>query len=146
MEKNVELVIMLPDRIYKTAQVAKVVIPAAKGMMTILPDRAPTTVLLEYGLLNILEGDNSVAGRYFIKGGVADIAGDKCIVATEKVFDYDDINSEKIAVMLSQHERNSSEVQIGIPAANETDIDSDTAFYRVIQRHYDPKKVFEHSS
>ncbi len=146
MEKNVELVIMLPDRVYKTVQVAKVVIPAAAGMMTVLPDRAPTTVLLEYGLLNILDGDNSVIERYFIKGGVADIAGDKCIIATEKVFNYDDLNAEKITVILSEHERELSEVVMGIPSSKKTDIDSDTAFYRFIQSHYDPKKVFEHSS
>lgn len=78
-----------PYKVYNTLRVKKVVLPALNGDITILPDRAPTLLLLGNGLVQILDDKNNPVERYFIKGGVADIARNRCAVSTEKVVDYD---------------------------------------------------------
>ena len=81
-----------PYKISMTAAVAKVVLPAANGDITILPDRAPTLILLTNGLLQVLDKDNKPQERYFIKGGVADVARNRCAVSAEKVVAFDNID------------------------------------------------------
>lgn len=72
--------------------VDKVVVPAANGDLTVLADRAPTLALLRNGLVQVLDKGNHPVERYFIKGGIADIARDRCAISTEKVVSYDNIN------------------------------------------------------
>lgn len=95
MEKGIIFRISRPYKVYRTAMVNKVVVPAAKGDLTILQDRAPTLVLLRNGMVQILDKANNPTERYFIKGGVADIARDRCAISTEKVVSYDNIDLNK---------------------------------------------------
>ena len=74
-----------PFKIFRTASVDRVQLPAVGGSVTILPERAPTLFLLTNGLLQILDEDSKPVERYFIKGGVADVARNRCAVSTEKV-------------------------------------------------------------
>ena len=86
-----------PYKISMTAAVSKVVLPAANGDITILPDRAPTLILLKSGLLQVLDKDNKPQERYFIKGGVADVARNRCAVSAEKVVLFDKIDIDRAA-------------------------------------------------
>lgn len=92
MEKGIIFRISRPYKIYRTAMVDKVVVPAANGDLTVLSDRAPTLALLRNGLVQVLDNGNHPVERYFIKGGIADIARDRCAISTEKVVSYDNIN------------------------------------------------------
>ena len=84
-----------PYKISMTAAVSKVVLPAANGDITILPDRAPTLILLKSGLIQVLDKDNKPQERYFIKTGVADVARNRCAVSAEKVVLFDKIDIER---------------------------------------------------
>ena len=86
-----------PYKISTTAAVSKVVLPAANGDITILPDRAPTLILLKGGLLQVWDKDNKPQERYFIKSGVADVARNRCAVSAEKVVPFDKIDVERAA-------------------------------------------------
>lgn len=57
--------------------------------MTILPDRAPTLFLLHNGIVKLLDNQLKPIERYFIKGGVADVARNRCAISSEKVFSVD---------------------------------------------------------
>lgn len=95
MEKGIIFRISRPYKVYRTAMVNKVVVPATKGDLTVLKDRAPTLVLLRNGMVQILDKANNPTERYFIKGGVADIARDRCAISTEKVVSYENIDLNK---------------------------------------------------
>jgi F-type H+-transporting ATPase subunit epsilon len=84
--ENISLKIITPSKVViKDTLVNKVIIPAYLGDMTILKDRAPSSVLLRDGVLQILDANNNPVDKYFVKGGIADIAQDKCIIASEEI-------------------------------------------------------------
>lgn len=97
MEKEVIFRLSRPYKVSRTTAVARVVLPAVKGDITIIPDRAPTLILLRDGLIQILDKANNPVERYFIKGGIADVARNRCAVSTEKVVAFDKINLERAA-------------------------------------------------
>lgn len=84
-----------PYKIYRTSMAPKVVVPGVKGDLTVLVDRAPTLVQLRNGLVQILDKSDKVVERYFIKGGIADIARNRCAISTEKVVAYENTSIEK---------------------------------------------------
>lgn len=95
MEKGIIFRISRPYKVYRTAKVDKVVVPGVNGDLTVLRDRAPSLVLLRNGLLQVLDTANKPVERYFIKGGIADIARNRCAVSTEKVVSYENIDIAK---------------------------------------------------
>ena len=86
-----------PFKVSRTAAVDRVQLPAVNGDITILPNRAPILLLLRNGLLQILDKDGKPTERYFVKGGVADVARNRCAVSSEKVVSFDKIDVIKAA-------------------------------------------------
>lgn len=86
-----------PFKVSRTAAVDRVQLPAVNGDITILPNRAPILLLLRNGLLQILDKDGKPTERYFVKGGVADVARNRCAVSSEKVVAFDKIDVIKAA-------------------------------------------------
>lgn len=97
--KDEEIIFRLsrPFKVSRTDAVDRVQLPAVDGNITILPDRAPTLILLSNGLLQILDKNGQSKERYFIKGGIADVARNRCAVSTEKVVMFDKIDIIKAA-------------------------------------------------
>lgn len=98
MEKD-EIVFRLsrPFKVSRTAAVGRVQLPAIGGDVTVLPDRAPTVFMLTNGLLQVLDKAGAPVEKYFVKGGIADVARNRCAVSTEKVVAFDKINLERAA-------------------------------------------------
>ncbi len=88
---SVVLKITRPGDALPEVKVAKVVLPAAQGNLTVLNERAPTSLLLKNGQIQALDDNNNIVKRFFVYGGVADVAQDVCQVFAEKVHAYDDI-------------------------------------------------------
>lgn len=95
MAKDILFRISRPYKIFSTKKVSAVVIPAVNGNVTILPDRAPTMFLLENGIVELLDSYLKPIERLFIKGGLADVARNRCAISSEKVVSVDNINLEK---------------------------------------------------
>ena len=95
MEKGIIFRISRPYKVYRTAMAPKIVVPGVKGNLTVLVDRAPTLVQLRNGLVQVLDKADKVTERYFIKGGIADIARNRCAISTEKVVAYENTDVEK---------------------------------------------------
>ncbi len=89
MLKEILFRISRPYKVFSTKKVAAVQIPAANGDVTILPDRAPTLFLLRNGVVKLLDNQLKPVERYFIKGGLADVARNRCAISSEKVFSVD---------------------------------------------------------
>ncbi|MDN5248523.1 ATP synthase F1 subunit epsilon [Bartonella sp. TP] len=75
MEKNFLFEIVTPKKLIFSEMVNSVVLPAAKGEMTILPQHAPVVTTVNPGIVTITNGANKV--EYVVYGGFAQILGDK---------------------------------------------------------------------
>ena len=93
MEKHVRLKIFTPDKVYKEQDVRRVVVPGADGDLTVLPERAPTVMVLTNGYVRVLDEHDGITDKYFIRGGIANIADDICAISTEGVVSEDDTAS-----------------------------------------------------
>ena len=86
---SVVLKITRPGDAFPDIKAAKVVLPAAYGNLTVLEERAPTSLLLRNGVVAALDDNNNVIKRFFVYGGMADVAQDVCNVFAEKVHAYE---------------------------------------------------------
>lgn len=91
MAENITLQIYTPERTVLNKKVYRVVLPYGRTNLTLLEDRAPTSLVLHAGLLEILKEDNSVAEAYFVDGGVVDMADNLCKISVRNI-----IRREKI--------------------------------------------------
>jgi len=128
--QSIQLKIVLPHKVLPSKTVARVIVPASKGNLTVIPDRAPTTLMLTNGILNVLSETGESQDKYFIKGGVANIAADECIVMTEKALNLKEIDAQALTGLREEHAHELKE--LGLSADNK---DSDTIFYDFIE-HY----------
>jgi len=78
MAKDILLKIHTPTKMILEEKISKVMLPAYQGKLTVLPDRVPSEILLNDGVLAILDDDFSVQKEFEIGQGVADIADDIC--------------------------------------------------------------------
>lgn len=134
-KENIRLSVVLPHKVLPETEVAKVMLPAQKGVITILPDRAPTTLLLENGVMSVLNADNTVAKQYFVKGGVANVAADKCTVTTEKMIDFADINTARVQVLKHEHQKDLDALNATLSQGEAGQSDSDIEFYQYIFKY-----------
>lgn len=133
--KDVQLKIILPYKVLPTLDVAQVVLPAEKGMMTIIKDRAPITVLLTNGILEVLNEHNEAVSKYFIQGGVANIAANKCEVMTERALNFEDINAEKIQTLKDEHLAELKELSRSFSELQTEKTDQETLFYDYVAKY-----------
>lgn len=100
---SVTLKINLPDRSLKEEKAAKIVLPVQNGTLTVIEDRAPTMQMLEAGVVRLLDDQNQTVKRWFINGGIADIASDYCKIAVEEAVDLAEISPEIAAQKASEN-------------------------------------------
>ena len=93
MAQNVNLIIYTPEKTALERKVYRVVLPYGNTNLTVLEERAPTSLVLHAGVLQILKEDDSVEAAYFIDSGVADIADNVCKISTAHLLPY---NSKEI--------------------------------------------------
>ena len=92
MSNEFDLSIELPMRTFWQGKVSAAILPAVRADVEILPERAPSVFVLDYGLLQILNAKGEAVKRFFIYSGVADIAQNKCRVMTQNILPYEEIN------------------------------------------------------
>lgn len=95
MEKEILFRISRPYKIYATKKTPAVQIPSVEGDITILTERAPTLFLLGNGVVRLLDRQGKATSSYFVKGGVADVARNRCAISSEKVVAAENIDVEK---------------------------------------------------
>lgn len=133
--KDIQLKIVLPYKVLPTLDVAQVVLPADKGMMTIIRDRAPTTVLLTNGILEVLNEQNVAVAKYFIQGGVANIADNKCEVMTERALTFDEVSINKIQTLKEDHINELKALSRSFSNLDADKADSEIVFYDYISKY-----------
>lgn len=108
-------------------KVYRVVLPYGRVNLTVIDDRAPTSLVLHAGKLEILSDDNHVESAYFIDGGVVDIAQNVCTLSTGHLIKTTAITPEQATAYRQNEPQNA-------------------AFYAMIEEallHHAPEKISE---
>lgn len=96
MAKDISLKIYTPEKLAVDKSVYRVVLPDGGQNLTVIKDRAPTSLALIAGVLKILDEHDNVVEAYFVDNGVADIALNECKISTLHLIALDKI-SESVA-------------------------------------------------
>ena len=91
MEKKLHLTIVVPSKIYLEEEVASVILPAVRADINILPERAPSVFILDFGVVQILDASGLAKAKYFVRSGVAEIARNLCKVMVQDIVPVDSI-------------------------------------------------------
>nr|WP_256478540.1 F0F1 ATP synthase subunit epsilon [Notoacmeibacter sp. MSK16QG-6] len=70
-----------PERLLVSREVDSVVVPAAEGELTAMPDHAPTMSALRAGMVTVEAGGDKE--EYVVLGGFADIQPESCTILAE---------------------------------------------------------------
>ena len=106
MAENVTLKIWTPERTVMNKKVYRVVLPYGKTNLTVLEDRAPTSLVISAGVLQILDESDRVTAWYFIDNGVADIADNVCKISTRHFMEHSQIDAAKAQELKMQEPEN----------------------------------------
>lgn len=109
MGNDIHLTIAVPSGIYKEGNAASVILPVVRADINILPERAPSVFVLDFGVIQILEASGSVKERYFIRPGVAQVVKNQCQVMTQDIIPFEDIKpydaKRKVETAADEQER-----------------------------------------
>ncbi len=95
MSKKISLKIYTPEKLAFDKDVYRVVLPDGRLNLTVIEDRAPTSLILEAGVLQILDEAENPVERFFIDTGVVDIAQNTCTISTLHFIKTDKIDEKK---------------------------------------------------
>ncbi|WP_114390099.1 F0F1 ATP synthase subunit epsilon [Notoacmeibacter marinus] len=70
-----------PERLLVSREVDSVVVPAAEGDMTAMPNHAPTMSALRAGMVTVETGGDKE--QFVVLGGFADVQPDSCTILAE---------------------------------------------------------------
>lgn len=119
------LEIVSPDKLLLSRDVDMAVIPAAEGLMGVLPGHSLMIVLLKGGTIDIYEG-GQVTERLFVSGGFADITPERCTVLADEAVSVSELSR-------SDAERRLAEAQAAYDAADLKDIAAYEAATSLVQ-------------
>ena len=92
MSDDLTLTIELPSGIFMEKKVSGVLLPAVRAPIEILPDRAPSVFVLDYGVVEITGRKGDAKEKFFIYSGAAQVAENHCKVLTQEAVAAADIN------------------------------------------------------
>ena len=92
MDNEINLTIAVPSKIYLEEKVASVIVPAVRAAVNILPSRAPSVFVLDFGVLEILNDNGGVEKRYFVQSGMAEVAGNNCKVMVQGIVPFEEVD------------------------------------------------------
>ena len=95
MAQRIGLKIYTPERLALDKEVCRVVLPDGRLNLTIIPQRAPTSLILESGVMQILDEADTVKEQYFIDTGVVNVASDICTISTLHLIKTNAINKHQ---------------------------------------------------
>lgn len=95
MALDIALKIYIPEKLVLDKKAHRVVLPTDDKTLTVIKDRAPTLMVVDMGVVQILDDDERVSEEYYVSGGAADIKEDTCTVLTEAVINRKDVDLAK---------------------------------------------------
>ncbi|MEE6207568.1 MAG: hypothetical protein VZR95_05905 [Alphaproteobacteria bacterium] len=112
MAKNVKLEIYTPEKTALSRNIYRVVLPYGNTNLTIIENRAPTSLVLHAGALQILDENNQIEDLYFIDGGVVDVAQNVCKISVRHILHRHNISVEHALELKQQEPQNAKFYQM----------------------------------
>ncbi|NTV30565.1 ATP synthase F1 subunit epsilon [candidate division WWE3 bacterium] len=115
-------------------QVKQVIIPTKSGVITVLPNHAPLTVVLDVGELAIT--GNAEVFHLFIGGGVGQITGEKVEILAHQAERTENLDAAKIEEAKRRAEQLLSEKPVDVDLARvEASLRREVAKLKLIQKN-----------
>jgi F-type H+-transporting ATPase subunit epsilon len=95
--------LVTPERMALSEDVAQVVVPGVEGEFAVLPGHAPVISALRPGVIDVTLPD-ARRTRLFVKGGFAEIDGDRLTVLAERAVDVETMDAATVAAELEAAE------------------------------------------
>ena len=95
MALDIALKIYIPEKLILDKKVHRVILPSDGKTLTVIKDRAPTLMVVDMGVVQILDENDHTIEEYFVSGGAADIKEDTCVLLTEAVINRKNIDLAK---------------------------------------------------
>lgn len=95
MALDIALKIYIPEKLAVDKKVYRAVLPTVGKTLTVIKGRAPTLMVVDMGVVRILDENDHVIEEYYVSGGAADIKEDTCSVLTEAVINRKEIDLAK---------------------------------------------------
>lgn len=114
MALDIALKIYIPEKLVLDKKVHRVVIPSFGKTLTVIKGRAPTLMVVDMGVVRILDEQNQVIEEYYVSGGAADIKEDTCSILTEAAINRKEIDLAKAEELYNEFANPFYEWLIGI--------------------------------
>lgn len=92
MENTITFELVTPERLLVSEPASMVVMPGGEGDFGILPGHAPLISTIRPGTLSIHKEGGAVLS-YFVSGGFAEAAPERCVLLAEEAVLVDDIDA-----------------------------------------------------
>jgi F-type H+-transporting ATPase subunit epsilon len=104
MADKLQFDLVSPERLLLSEEVDMVTLPGSEGDFGVLPGHAPVLSTLKSGVVEV-KGVSEALSRLFVRGGFAEVNGDKVTVLAEEAIALAELNLEE----LDQNIRNTEE-------------------------------------
>jgi len=104
MADKLQFDLVSPERLLLSEEVDMVTLPGSEGDFGVLPGHAPVLSTLKSGVVEV-KGVSEKLSRLFVRGGFAEVNGDKVTVLAEEATALAELNREE----LDQNIRNTEE-------------------------------------
>jgi F-type H+-transporting ATPase subunit epsilon len=104
MADKLQFDLVSPERLLLSEDVDMVTLPGSEGDFGVLPGHAPVLSILKTGVVEV-KGVSEALSRLFVRGGFAEVNGDKVTVLAEEATALAELNLEE----LDQNIRNTEE-------------------------------------
>ena len=104
MADKLQFDLVSPERLLLSEEVDMVTLPGSEGDFGVLPGHAPVLSILKTGVVEV-KGVSEALSRLFVRGGFAEVNGDKVTVLAEEATALAELNLEE----LDQNIRNTEE-------------------------------------
>ena len=100
----IDVEIVSPERRLLSRAVDMVVVPGSEGDLAAMPGHAPMIVLLRGGVVSLHQG-GQVTDRFFVAGGFAEIAPERCTILADSAVPVDRLSRADGEARLRDAER-----------------------------------------
>ena len=104
MADKLQFDLVSPERLLLSEEVDMVTLPGSEGDFGVLPGHAPVLSTLKSGVVEV-KGVSEALSRLFVRGGFAEVNGDKVTVLAEEAIALAELNLQE----LDQNIRNTEE-------------------------------------
>ncbi len=96
MSNQMQLQLAAPNKLHCDDAFTMITVPGAEGEVGVMYGHAPIALAIDTGSVNAYSDEKTVAKRWFIIGGFAEVKADRCTIMADEVHDMDEFNHAEI--------------------------------------------------